>query len=144
MSVTPRGSLILIDIDGTLADTWSRDVPADKWEQGLEKVSVKRDPVALLAYSILQSYPGELFIVTGRHEKLRSVTLEWLNSEFLSPGMKVDTSVLVMRPDDYVGHAHEWKIDYINNVNPFLVIDDDPPVIKHCKNMGIQVIEASG
>lgn len=100
--------LLILDIDGTLADLSQRenliekqDPTKEDWDAFFSPEMVEKDqPIEEAKKAILSGYLNKfdkVIFITGRPESLRKTTLDWLNQHL---GLKVDSSDLYMRPEE--------------------------------------------
>lgn len=146
----------VFDLDGTLADSDHRlhhlelgkhgpvasDIPQENWDRfyaaAIDDPSFE-DVTRL--YRILANHFW-IAILTYRHERVRSVTKEWLKIH------RLPFDRLIMLPDNDVRHAPEWKRDVI--LEEFhavgdrvaFLIDDHPRVISEIRKIGVTAFEA--
>ena len=142
--------LLIIDIDGTLADNGHRRVflkdNARDWASFYQEEHVKADPPypdALRAMKILTKTSARLVILTGRPERLRAITSAWLKThydidtvepdkgEFINGPRKLHVAQMFMRSDKDFRYANvfkESKVKWLYEVSAdknFVFIDDD-------------------
>lgn len=140
--------IAVFDIDGTLADISYRmqkagDAPSKKnkkdFQAWLNKLQKKKDllddkPIkgmVDLASSLANSFT--VVYITGRAEKYKDATLQWLWQHKFPPGE------LHMRPDDDMRDTGEYKEEQMLLVmktyedNNIIVFDDDPE--ENCHSM---------
>lgn len=133
--------IIVFDIDGTLADIGPRyekagDAPKKTnkkaFQQWLNKLQKRGDllqdkPIKCmkeLAWSLMRSY--QIIYLTGRDEKYRDVSIQWLFNVGFPPGE------LLMRPHDDIRETNLYKEEQMIEVvkkyedNRILIFDDDP------------------
>ena len=133
-------SVIIVDLDGTLSNNDHRVHLAQekKWEEFHEGISfdLPVDPVA----TMISEFSGigyEIIAVTGRPEKYRSATEQWL-ADF-----DINIDEVLMRPHDNWESDHELKIkiaaEYFGEHAKdivLLVIDDRDRVVEAWRENG--------
>jgi len=136
--------IILIDIDHTIANSYWRDsmigtVPWDDYyAEGKYNKPFKN--VANLINS-LSSMQYEIIGFTGRPEKFRSMTVEWLVKN------RIDIDIILMRPDDVFLKNSEMKLvlvkDYFKDdfKKIHFVIDDNEETILEFYKLGIPTLQ---
>jgi hypothetical protein len=109
-------SVLILDLDGTLAnlDHRSHLVEQDEpdWDAFFAPELIAEDkpiPEAQEALSSVDEF-DDLIFLTGRPEKARQVTEDWLDEYF---GFQPDDYVLFMRADDDVRPSVEYKEEVI-------------------------------
>lgn len=148
--------LIVVDIDGTVADGTKRFHKAgpepdrsnrddyDRWvhivNTGIENDSVVWNMKEFVNTFSLASYHKVVFL-TSREEKLRSITNTWLSKNGFS------NYSLVMRPTgcyDDTATLKERAIQFLAEGLPVIVVDDDEPGTLEtvCKNHGWTFLKA--
>jgi len=138
--------IVIFDIDGTLADIGPRyekagDVPKRSnkkafqvWLNKLQKRSdlLHDEPIACmleLAATLAKDY--KIVYLTGRDERYREVTIQWLFNRRFPPG------ALMMRPHEDLRETSVYKEEQMIEIvkeyadNKLLVFDDDPE--ENCK-----------
>ncbi len=87
---------------------------------------------------ILKDLPHNIIIVTGRMERFRDVTIDWLDAN------DITFKSLIMCPDDYysdtwdVENYHKYKINAYQNNNIYYVLDDDKKLVEILNSLGIK------
>jgi beta-phosphoglucomutase-like phosphatase (HAD superfamily) len=144
MSDDPR-PIAVLDIDGVLADVRHRlhhiaARPKD-WRSFFAAAS---DDPALpegLAVAAELGVEHTIAYVTGRPERLRRTTQEWLRRHDLPPGR-----LLMRRGGDY-RPAREVKLEALRAFDPTstiaVVVDDDDSVVAALRNAGFTVFHAT-
>lgn len=147
----PEDSVVLCDIDGTIADTGHRlhhvqaslHVDGKKdWKKFFSEMHL--DPVRKEVGRILIDYYNKgktIIFMSARPEDYRDVTLKWLHDNLLTFAYTV-----IMRPKHDKRQDVEVKKDMLNMYFPdkkviHAVIDDRPAVIRLWKEMGLNVID---
>ena len=136
--------IVLVDVDGTLADSshrihYLRENPKN-WDSFFDEKIVFEDPpiraVADLVRAIRPFYV--IVIATGRPERLRSVTTEWLVR------YKIEFDVMLMREDDdridddvlKIRMAEVFPLDRIA-----FAIEDRNRIVKAYREKGIVTLQ---
>jgi len=139
---------IVFDIDGTLADISHRIqfAQAKEWDEFHSRCldDLVFQNVADLMLSLWMNF--EIVLLTGRPEKYRGVTEQWLRLA------KIDSFCddLIMRPDDNYEPDAQMKIsaleskfgkkqDVLSNV--LAVFDDRESVVEGLRNYGLTVLQ---
>jgi hypothetical protein len=132
----------MFDIDGTLADCAHRrhhlDQSPKDWKAfyaGMKDDGPKRMPLGLV--QAMRQFGLMPVFVTGRPERFREVTKEWLRS------MHCPSSPLFMRPDDDFRADHELKREiYLRDIQPHydvkIVLDDRDSVVRMWRELGLE------
>lgn len=151
--------VVAIDIDGTVANAARRFKAAgpeprrdDKpgYMRWLRRVQNKRSLLAdlpvpgmpWLCQSLASRPSTTAFYLTGREEKWREVTTQWLK-KYMFPALP-----LVMRPDGCWLEAEAFKEQEIKarlvNKSPVIVLDDDEHGVieQMCKRNGFTFLKA--
>jgi len=105
--------MILVDIDHTLSDAFWRDQMligdhTTDWD-AYHEASKDDKPLVMLRDIINGLVTYDVVVITGRSEKYRKLTLEWL----VKHDFKVDE--LLMRPDNDFTPSPELKIKLAQN-----------------------------
>lgn len=132
--------IIVVDLDGTLCNSGHREHLAraglwDNFHSLLGGDTPWPDVAGLIDILAQQQYT--IVGLTGRNEKYRNATLEWLTKN----DIWIDT--LLMRPDDNYQSDHVLKpqmlLDYLN-ANPdegvWFVLEDRDKVVEAWRNEG--------
>jgi len=147
---------IICDIDGVLADCSHRlhyieKVPKD-WDGFFEACSEDKeikditDPLYYMNFSIDEfgSDYTEMILVTGRPERIRNKTIEWMeDSKWLKA---MSGNLILMRKDgdhrkDYIVKLELVKDYGINPEDILVVIDDSPAVIEAWIKLGVKTLQ---
>lgn len=115
--------ILVLDIDGTLADLSARehlikdvkDPTEEDWLRFLDPKLVAQDKAIPKVRSILDTIiPAfdEVLFLTGRSDYLREVTVDWLDKHY---GLRPDTHELFMRPTSDPRDSDAVKEDLIEN-----------------------------
>jgi phosphoglycolate phosphatase-like HAD superfamily hydrolase len=140
-----RPPLAVFDLDGTLADTRHRlpfleRRPRD-WTAFF--AAAGRDPLLEEGAALAATWATtcEIAYVTGRPERYRRATLDWLGRHGLPPGR------LWMRPNDDRRPAHTTKLDVLRRLarshTVRVVVDDDELVCDALSRAGFPVVRAA-
>lgn len=134
---------VIFDIDGTLANNDHRrhlveGAPTKDWEKFFSLMHLD-EPKEHVRY-LFNSFPGKaIFMVTGRFEKYRHITMDWLVRH------KFDAyySSLYMRPDGDFRPDVEFKRGvYERDIKPHfdvtLVLEDRTSVVKMWRSLGLE------
>lgn len=144
--------LILVDIDGTIADGRHRmkfieQTPKD-WESFFAeaKNDARIKPVIRLVNTLLWGKSYGVVFITGRPESIREDTLKWLNDTFKP--LEIPTQRLVMRqvgdhrPDDNV--KYEMLADLRHQgYKPTLAIEDRTRVVKMYRSANLTCLQCA-
>lgn len=146
-----KADVVVIDLDGTLCNTRHRDhfAQAGEWEQFHSAAPL--DTPHWDVVHLLRMIPEDdiVLVITGRNEKWRKVTDEWLKRYDLR--QYIDE--ILMRPDDDFTKAAELKlrllIEWLHMNTPFeeertaltdrvkFALDDREKVIDAFRDFGI-------
>lgn len=138
---------LLLDLDGTLCDHSWRIHYAKKrnWDKynSLCKDDKPNDPVYRLILDIQNNY--SIIILTGREEKYRSQTVDWLNHH----GVKF--CHLFMRPNgEYKKPDYQLKIEWIKKIfggeikeHIAFALEDRNQVVNAYRKIGIPVFQVN-
>lgn len=138
---------VIFDIDGTLADVAHRrhHVAGGKrdWDAFFAAMHLDPpvDPIARLN-NIVSDADVHVILCSGRPEKYRAVTEEWLRQH------ELDWHRLHMRPDNDVRPDHVVKGQMLDAIladgyEPFLVIDDRPSVVRMWRERGLTCLQCN-
>ena len=153
IKVPDKDSVVLVDIDGTIADTSHRlhfvkkpEGAPDDWKKDWNGFfsQMENDPVREDVRKIIIQLYNEgktIIFMSGRPEQYRDITLNWLSSNFLTFAYTV-----IMRPRGDKRPDIETKRDLLNKYFPdksviHMVLDDRPSVIRVWKDMGLTVLD---
>ncbi len=151
--------ILILDIDGTLADAAHRSHHVDKanpdWDSFLLPELVILDTVvqdSQRGVRLLSAIADKVIFLTGRNERLRACTTKWLKTHF---GVDCTKDNLIMRPIDnmekpteFKGKALQTLKDYYVELSEFgvmpkfMAIDDDPFMMKIYRGLGIIALHA--
>lgn len=158
-------SVVLCDIDGTIADTTHRlhyvnkeahdkwveamkpeDRPTEEWKKDwkgffseMEMDPVRKDIQAMLIALYNEGYT--IIFMSARPENYREATLRWLQAHFLTFAY-----TLIMRREGDKRPDTEAKKDMLEQHFPdkgviHTIFDDRPSVIRLWKEMGLNVVD---
>lgn len=138
--------MIIFDIDGVLSDCSHRlkYIQGNKdWDKFHENVGYDKPIVAgcYLAFTLLNSkmYKEKVVFLTGRPEKCREKTLDWLK-EYLGLFGNIINENLIMREDDNHEPDTEFKRrigERLGFKNISLVFEDRDRVVKMWRENGV-------
>ncbi len=146
-------NIVIFDIDGTIADAshrvhYIRPAPGEKksWKKFFAEAandSPMDHTIAIAKAMVLSGY--SILFITGRPERLRSVTETWLENQGLDNYIG-----LLMRPDNDFRPDYEVKHDLFFDVaaeqcsvyakDILCVFEDRPQVINMWKRVGFKVV----
>lgn len=128
----PDLPLVVVDIDGVVADVTHRlhllDQRPRRWDEFF--AGAAHDPPLPEGVALVRELPADhaLCWLTGRPERNRDITEQWLAEQGLPAGP------LLMRADRDRRPAREAKRDHLRSLlrthRIALVVDDDPAVIE--------------
>lgn len=127
---------IICDLDGTIAECGSRN-PYDT------AVSIKDTPIHFVI-DILKKYSDhKIIFVTGRNEKYRNISIEWIEKYLL-----FDYS-LYMRPEldkrkDFIIKKEIYELYIKPTYNVRFCIEDRPRVIRQYRKLGLNTLNPTG
>lgn len=125
--------ILVIDIDGTLADISHREFlvaekPHPDWATFFSDELIYEDrPLqgALGGYQTLYSMADKVYIVSGRPESSALATINWLSEN----GFSVPKILggIILRPDDLILPSHEFKQLVMESV----ILPENSPTAKY-------------
>lgn len=138
--------IVIFDIDGTLADCSERrkqlaiDGDYEKFYNKINNDKPKK-PIVDLCVTLRQSGDYKIYILTGRKEKLRKETIDWLTYK-AKIGWEEDYTLLMRadddnRPDEIVKAE---MVKYFKDQISF-VVDDRRKVVDMWRSMGITCLQ---
>lgn len=141
-------SIILFDLDGTLADNEHRQhyvSNEDKeWDMFFaEQINDRPNhPIIELFKSLKKSNKNPLFIITARPERYREKTTEWLAKYQIFPER------LVMRKDgdrrsDVIVKKEMLSNFRLEGMHPLFVVDDRTSVVKMWREEGVTCLQCA-
>ena len=127
----PSGNVLIVDIDGVLADASAHqhflNGETQNWEAFFKALIDSRTSreVQELVRSISSSSDIPVFLLTARPSYLFEMTVKWLDKN------KVFWDALLMRDESDERESPEIKLDLVRDLmtsgyKPELVLDDDP------------------
>lgn len=137
--------IAVFDIDGVLADVAHRLHYVENRPKDWKAFFAAADADGALSPGIAlcqqHAVDAEIRYLTGRPERLRSVTTRWLAQHSLPTGS------LTMRPHRDFRPAVTFKRDWLRGwlaegSEISLVVDDDPTVVAMVKELGLPVLAA--
>lgn len=139
-----RPECILVDLDGTLADCDHRrgHLEQKDWDTFFRLMGA--DPVNRWCRYLIQTRSDhvEIVIVTGRPERWRQVTEDWLDTH------QITRAALFMRPEndfrkDDVVKEEILKQQILPRWRPFFAIDDRRQVVDMWRRNGIVTLQCA-
>jgi len=139
---------IICDIDGTLADISHRVGYVTGTHRDYDKFY---DPALMIhdgvfedivnVINILSDVGETIVMCSGRPEKCRDVTEEWLETAGIYDHVR-----LYMRPDNDTRPDHVIKLELLHQMRadgfkPWLAIDDRPSIVKMWRDNGITCLQ---
>lgn len=142
--------IVFCDLDGTVADNSHRTgfIQSTKkdWDAFYSPELIAKDsPISSATRALKRMMEMQgllLYFLTGRPEKTRQATVEWLR---LHAPSAVATSPILMRPDGDFRKADVYKEEHIQRVNTLypnrvkIFIDDDLRNVDMYKRLGIMM-----
>lgn len=140
--------LVVFDVDGTVADNhhridYVRTTPKDwaKYDAGIP------DDTAIWpmaeTFRALRSAGNDIIFVTGRSERSRKATVEWLDDNDLHNSL----SKIYMRPDGDYRPDDIVKCELLDQIikeygfKPDIWFDDRPRVVRAIRARGVFVVD---
>lgn len=141
---------IVFDIDGTISDPTHRLNLAQMKQWDDFNAAAIDDPVISKIADLMRelSKKWSILLVTGRNEKFRYVTTQWLKEANLD----FCYDDLLMRKDYDFRPDYEIKIELLEKYfggkekvleNVFAVFDDRDSVVEHFRNYGFTVLQVA-
>jgi len=142
---------IIFDIDGTLSDVEHRrhfvENGNNQWESFFRAIPEDEPigPIVELARLLIRSNEKAVLLVTGRPERTRNDSVEWL----LKHGLEIDfQSRLFMHKDGDGREDHLVKREMLDDIRkagfePVLVFDDRQSVVDMWRSQGIRVAQTA-
>lgn len=144
---------IIVDIDGTVADHSHRfhyvNCPREERDYETYYSLAPHDPpiypVVNLVRALINDDANRVFFVTGRPERYRGETVEWLEQHF---GPSTDWYGPMMRFDGDHRPNSEYKsavLDGMRNqgLRPALAIEDQSTVVQMWRDRGLVALQAA-
>ena len=141
-------SLILFDLDGTLADNSHRQhlLSSDKkdWDAffDAQRNDTPNKPIVTLYRTLLESGKFDVFVVTARPERYRETTLKWFAENDIPLErllMRVDGD---RRSDEIVKHEMLLSLKGEDRF-PLFVVDDREGVVEMWRSQGITCLQCA-
>ncbi len=145
-------SIVVFDIDGTLADTSHRQHLNPRYWVGQKGKkpswddfhAAHVDDTSVLSVAVLHARlrlraSNEVIYVTGRNEAFRESTAMWMSRHAFN-------GEIIMRPDNDYRPNWEFKLDALNEIwarytaVPMLWVDDNASVQEHLEPAGVPVL----
>ncbi len=129
-----------IDIDGTLTNESPFSVSDS--EDKLREIILKSSPKKNL--NIIKNRDLQIYLITGRQEKYRNVTIKWLQEH------EIYFDELIMIPNGSYNGGFNEKIYLDFKLNSYLkhrihfALDDDPKVVKLLNIYNIKAVQVNG
>lgn len=133
--------IVLCDIDGCIADVRKIVRYLPDWDEYFRhQHECNPIPSTVRLLGSLLSGGHEVALMTGRPERLRRITYDWLYrvESFFAP------CSLWMRPDNCSRSTQDIKMEWAEGLRPDLIIDDDPTVVKLAVGCGFTVLQVHG
>jgi hypothetical protein len=130
---------VVFDIDGVLANSDWRAERIPNWEyfyEGIPEDKSFSEGICLLRSLYLTG--NKITYVTGRPERTRSQTSDWLKRHFVQ---WYDSQRLYMRKDDDHRPSDVTKLEILKIIDADVVIEDEPKVVEALKNAGYSVLQ---
>lgn len=142
---TPNRKIVLVDIDGTLADVSHRlhfiKGPGRKDWKSFFRAQMKDKPVEAVVRWVRElAKDHEVVLVTGRPDEYRDGTERWLKEHDIPYHSLVMRKKGDHRPDHAMKHE---LIDHLDRDRIAFVIDDRPLVCDMWKECGFKVFKVS-
>ena len=141
--------IICCDIDGVLADVreyvleYLLDGKKD-WETYLEKTLEFPPvlPMVSLIRTLISNPLHSVYFTTGRPERNRLLTEEWIRRNLLIGFSSYYK--LKMRPSRTQLTTEELKMGWYQELQPQLIIEDEPKIVKAATEAGFTVLQVHG
>lgn len=137
-------NIALVDLDGTLANGehrlhYLKETPRN-WDAfyGECDLDTPHTDVIEVVNSLTERYTT--IILTGRVERTREVTEQWLSDH------EVGYHALIMRPDGVRTDDHIWKVEVAKLFglhNIAFIIEDRNRVVKAFREVGVRVLHVA-
>lgn len=130
---------IIVDIDGTVANHKGVRDPYDTSRYHLDKP--KPEVIRIVQDNAYRPIPKKIIFVSGRDEKFKDVTLDWLFEH-----VKVPVEGLFMRPEGDTRRDDIIKLELFNryirgNYNIAFVLDDRNRVVKGWRSIKLLTLQ---
>lgn len=132
--------VVIVDIDGTVADHNGVRSPYDYTKVGLDKTH--EDVIEVV--QALQLADHKVIFVSGREDSCREATEDWIYDNILIEG----DLVLYMREagdtrPDWIVKNEIYDREIIPNYDILCVLDDRDSVVRHLRRRGIRVLQVA-
>lgn len=144
----PIKQFVIVDLDGTIADCGHRlhHAQAKEWDEFQN--AADQDPVLVDIADLVRelSRSSYIIILTGRNERYRHKTIQWLEAA----GLDGSYEELIMRPEGDFSQDAAYKIEQLEKrfgdkagilANVWLAIDDRDTVVEAFRNYGITTLQ---
>ena len=154
LALQRRGTVLVCDIDGTLADDAARrhlrpkaeahclsDVPLEAIRRYMAPGLLELDTPIQGAVPVLTALATRgLILVTARWESLRAVTMKWLSTHLPT----IRPHALLMRRDGDNRPSVEVKLELVRNaaIGGGVWVDDDPLMLAAAQERGFVPLKA--
>lgn len=141
-------SVVLFDLDGTLADNSHRQhlVSGDRkdWNAffDAQERDIPNDPIVTLYRTLFESKKFDIFVVTARPERYRLKTERWFADHEIPLGrmlMRVDGD---RRSDEIIKREMLAQLKQEGSL-PLFVVDDRAGVVKMWRGQGITCLQCA-
>lgn len=138
--------LVACDIDGCLADIvedgkkYLCKTPKD-WEGYYQRIPENKSiPLVVDAVLGLIQEGYKILLVTGRPEKVRTPTEDWLRNL----GLLDSSDQLMMNPNAGSVSGQEYKLNLYRKLKPYWIIEDEPVTVNALVKEGFKVLQVHG
>lgn len=142
VAMSDKPSVILVDIDGTIALRGDRD-PYDASKAMEDAVNW---PVVEVIYALMREYGHRVQLLTGRDEQDRDVTEYWLRAHRLDGGFWHPPLFMRSRGDVRSDEIVKEEI-YRTHIEPhytvFCVFDDRDRVVQMWRRIGLTCLQVA-
>lgn len=143
-----KRELILFDLDGTLAENSHRQKYVTDGLKDWETFFAQQEfdlpvlPIVKMFRALNSTDQFDLFVVTARPERYRSVTESWLKRHAVQAQRVVMRQDGDRRPDDVIKREilHELEA---NGQRPLFVVDDRKSVVQMWRDEGIVCLQCA-
>lgn len=127
---------VAFDLDGVLADSLHRAKYVPDWELFYSKIPEDTlIPEATAILIGLYTKPNSIYFITGRPERTRKVTVEWIEDN-----LEITTYELYMRQDGNHEPNTTTKLRMCQEIKPDLIFEDDEEVAQALFDAGFKVM----
>jgi uncharacterized HAD superfamily protein len=140
--------IVIVDIDGTLADCEHRRAFASKekfdWYTFLREDLIKQDKVIEPVKEIVNNFyfdDYEIILVSGREDIFRTITEEWLSINRIKYSKLFMRKEKDYRPDTVI--KKEIFDNELKDKDVFCVIDDRNCVVKMWRELGLLCLQVA-